>query len=173
MLKGLTLYHLFFFLLLIASNILYVEPTAASVEPSTAESAVPQTVKAEVPQTESAPPSASKSSCSSPIGIQTGFLETRDIKTSTSQKGFTATDPWCATTQDDQQFMAVDLGEPFKINKVATLGKADDKNRFVSKYILEFSHDGAKWEQYQDPAGKRVRERFCGNSRLKDPCFLY
>lgn len=101
-----------------------------------------------------------KSTCHQSIGIQTGFLETRDIKTSTSQKGFTATDPWCATNQDDKQFMAVDLGEEFSLSKVSTLGKADDKNRFVSKYALEFSHDGTKWEEYKDKSGKR---EFIGN----------
>lgn len=100
------------------------------------------------------------SPCQDSIGVQTGFLETRDIKTSTSQKDFSATDPWCATKQDDQQYMALDLGEDFKISKISTLGKADDKNRYVTKYALEFSNDGTKWEEYKDKAGKK---EFIGN----------
>ena len=110
---------------------------------------------------------STSSSCSSPIGIQTGFLETRDIKTSTSQKDFTATDPWCATKQDVAQFMAVDLGENFKLTKVATLGKADDQNRFVKEYALEYSSDGSKWQEYKDVTGKRV------NNLVFVPCFFH
>ena len=52
--------------------------------------------------------------------------------------------------------MAVDLGEDFKLSKVATLGKADDQNRFVTKYALEYSSDGSKWQEYKDATGKRV-----------------
>jgi len=106
------------------------------------------------------PTKASSSKCQDSIGIQTGFLETRDIKTSTSQKDFSATDPWCATEQNEKQFMAFDLGEEFQLAKVATMGKADDKNRFVSKYILAYSHDGEKWDDYIDSAGKK---EFAGN----------
>jgi len=52
--------------------------------------------------------------------------------------------------------MAVDLGEPFSVSKVLTLGKADDKNRYVTKYLLEYSSDGDKWSEYKDKTGKRV-----------------
>ena len=52
--------------------------------------------------------------------------------------------------------MAVDLGEPFSISKVSTLGKADDKNRYIKKYALEYSSDGTKWDEYKDKTGKRV-----------------
>lgn len=105
------------------------------------------------------------SSCKDAIGLQTGFLETRDIKTSTSQPNFTATDPWCATAIDDKQYFAVDLGEDFSISKIATQGKLDDKDRYVSMYALEYSSDAKKWTDYKDIFGKADLE---GNKNTYD-----
>ena len=92
--------------------------------------------------------------CKEPIGIQTGFLETRDIKTSTAQKNFTVSDAWCSTQNNDKQYFAADLGEDFLFTKIATQGKVDDMNRFVKSYELQFSSDNKDWKTYLD--GKKV-----------------
>jgi len=86
--------------------------------------------------------------CKEAIGIQTGFLEDRDVKTSTAQKNFTVSDAWCAAQNNDKQFFAVDLGEDFLFTKIATQGKVDDKNRFVKSYELQFSSDNKDWKTY-------------------------
>ena len=93
--------------------------------------------------------------CKEAIGIQTGFLEDRDVKTSTAQKNFTVSDAWCAAQNNDKQFFAVDLGEDFLFTKIATQGKVDDKNRFVKSYELQFSSDNKDWKTYMSD-GKQV-----------------
>ena len=98
----------------------------------------------------------SGSPCKQSIGVQTGYLETGDIKTSSSQPNFTATDPWCPATVDDKQFMAVDLGEDFSISKIATQGKLDDKDRYITLYGLQYSSDAKKWTDYKDIFGNAV-----------------
>ena len=95
-------------------------------------------------------------SCKDSLGVQSGFLETRDIKTSTNQKNFSATDAWCPSVVDDKQFFAVDLGEEFSLTKIATQGKVDDQNRFVKSYTLEYSSDANTWTPYADIMGKAV-----------------
>lgn len=100
------------------------------------------------------PGTKSGSSCKEPLGLQTGFLETRDIKTSSSSGNFSATDPWCATKSDDKQFIAFDLGEDFSLSKVAIQGKIDDKNRFVESFTMDYSSDAKKWSEYKDIFGK-------------------
>ncbi|XP_002155492.1 discoidin domain-containing receptor 2 isoform X1 [Hydra vulgaris] len=92
-------------------------------------------------------------SCKDPVGIQTGFLETRDIKTSSSQLNFTATDAWCPSISNDKQYFAVDLGEEFSISKIATEGKLDT-GRYVKLYTLDYSSDAKKWTEYKDIMGK-------------------
>lgn len=96
------------------------------------------------------------SSCKDPLGLQTGFLETRDIKTSSSASNFTATDPWCSTKADDKQFIAFDLGEDFSLSKVAIQGKIDDKNRYIEAFTMDYSSDAKKWSEYKDIFGKSV-----------------
>ena len=108
--------------------------------------------------------------CKEAIGIQTGFLEDRDVKTSTAQKNFTVSDAWCATQNNDKQFFAVDLGEDFLFTKIATQGKVDDKNRFVKSYELQLSSDNKDWKTYFSD-GKQVNTlglfvNSCGNVRL-------
>lgn len=94
------------------------------------------------------------SSCKQAIGVQSGYLDTGDIKTSSSQTNFTATDPWCPSIVDEKQFMAIDLGEDFSISKIATQGKVDDKDRYITNYGLEYSSDAKKWVDYKDIFGK-------------------
>ena len=94
------------------------------------------------------------SECKQPIGIQTGFLEDRDIKTS-SAKNFTSHGAWCAGTNNDKQFYAVDLGEDFLLTKIATQGKVDNKDRYVKSYELQYSSDNKKWNSYLSD-GKQV-----------------
>lgn len=76
--------------------------------------------------------------------------------------------------------MAFDLGEEFSISKVATVGKADDKNRYISSYALEYSHDGKKWDEYADLFGKRVSGKMFSilnkqdlNNRSDHFCYFY
>ena len=94
--------------------------------------------------------------CKEAIGIQTGFLEDRDVKTSSAQKNFTVSDAWCATQNNEKQFFAVDLGEDFLFTKIATQGKVDDKNRFVKSYELQLSSDNKDWKTYLSD-GRSVR----------------
>ena len=90
--------------------------------------------------------------------MQTGYLETGDIKTSSAQQNFSATDPWCPSTVDEKQFMAVDLGEDFSISKIATQGKLDDQDRFITLYGLQYSSDAKKWTDYKDIFGNAVSQ---------------
>lgn len=100
------------------------------------------------------PGTKSGSSCKEPLGLQTGFLETRDIKTSSSLSNFSATDPWCATKTDEKQYIAFDLGEDFSLSKVAIQGKIDDKNRYIESFTMDYSSDAKKWSEYKDIFGK-------------------
>ena len=55
--------------------------------------------------------------------------------------------------------MAVDLGEDFSISKIATQGKLDDKDRYITLYGLQYSSDAKKWTDYKDIFGNAVSNR--------------
>lgn len=60
---------------------------------------------------------------------------------------------WCAehqfaVTQDNSQYLSIDLGQPQLIGKVATQGMEHWDN-WVSTYSLKFSNDNIDWYTYE------------------------
>ena len=63
---------------------------------------------------------------------------------------------WC-TDVEFPQFLEIDLEELKTVTYIATQGYGK-KNAWVTSYSLEYSADGVKWMEYQEPGGHtRVR----------------
>lgn len=53
-----------------------------------------------------------------------------------------------ARTNDDKQWLQVDLGGPSKVTRCATQGR-DNANEWVTKYKVQYSSDGRTFVTYQ------------------------
>ena len=58
---------------------------------------------------------------------------------------------WSALTNDVNQWLQVDLGnQETMVTRVATQG-SNAKSQWVTKYKLQYSHDGFKFQYYSEP----------------------
>ena len=66
---------------------------------------------------------------------------------------------WSALTNDDNQWLQVDIGSYTRVTSVATQG-GNSKNEWVTKYTLQYSDDGLSFHTYVQTGekSKRVRE---------------
>ncbi|XP_032240781.2 uncharacterized protein LOC5515249 isoform X2 [Nematostella vectensis] len=71
---------------------------------------------------------------------------------------------WCASTQDTNQYLQIDLGpNEHSIMAVATQG-AHNYDSWVLTYTMSVSHDGKTWEDYKEGGSVKV---FSGNTDRK------
>ncbi|EDO43330.1 predicted protein, partial [Nematostella vectensis] len=70
---------------------------------------------------------------------------------------------WCASTQDTNQYLQIDLGpNEHSIMAVATQG-AHNYDSWVLTYTMSVSHDGKTWEDYKEGGSLRTLQIFEGN----------
>ena len=66
---------------------------------------------------------------------------------------------WSAGSNDFSQWLQVDLGSQHtKVTRVATQGR-DDSPQWVTKYKLQYSNDGRKFQYYTEPGRLTNRVR--------------
>jgi len=58
---------------------------------------------------------------------------------------------WSAGVNDDNQWLQIDLGDPYsRVTGVTTQGR-NGHNQWVTKYKLQYSDDGVNFKNYNDP----------------------
>lgn len=98
--------------------------------------------------------------CYEALGVQTGGLDDEDISASSKLENFTATDAWCPTDNDENQYIQVDLGEKTKLTRIATQGSLDHPDKHVKTFAVLYSMDGKKFQTYK---ANGTEEIFDGN----------
>jgi len=66
---------------------------------------------------------------------------------------------WCTKSNNNKQWLQIDLGTPTTVTKVATQGR-QDYNQWVTSYSLSYSLTGSYWVQYTERGKKKI---FRGN----------
>ena len=56
---------------------------------------------------------------------------------------------WCAITNDIYQWLQVDLRKYITVTRIATQGRSDWGNQWVTKYRLQYSEDGVNFHFYK------------------------
>ena len=56
---------------------------------------------------------------------------------------------WCAITNDIYQWLQVDLRKYTTVTRIATQGRSDWGNQWVTKYRLQYSEDGVNFHFYK------------------------
>ena len=56
---------------------------------------------------------------------------------------------WCAKVSSLGQWLQVDLGSSYNLQRIHVQGKKDSINDMVTKFRVEYSGDGVTWVQYQ------------------------
>ena len=67
---------------------------------------------------------------------------------------------WCVKTNNNNQWLQIDLGNPTTVTKVATQGR-QDANQWVTSYSLSYSLTGSYWVQYTVRGNKKVMKLDC------------
>ena len=101
-------------------------------------------------------------SCFLPLGMESVHLPDSAISASTSYNAdhipqfgrlnkipaSGKAGPWCAKSNDGNQWLQVSFGRQTTVTKVATQGRYD-ANQWVTSYSLSYSVDGAHWVWYR------------------------
>lgn len=64
---------------------------------------------------------------------------------------------WCARTLDTNQWIKIDLGKPTTVTKVATQGRQDCCNQWVTSYAVSYSLRTPYWVYYVNHGQKKVQ----------------
>jgi len=62
---------------------------------------------------------------------------------------------WCVKTNNNKQWLQIDLGTPTTVTRVATQGR-QDSSQWVTSYSLSYSLTGSYWVQYTVRGKKKV-----------------
>ena len=65
---------------------------------------------------------------------------------------------WSALTNDDNQWLEVDVGSYTRVTSVATQGR-NSKNEWVTRYNLQYSDDGISFHMYVQSGEKSTKVR--------------
>ena len=67
---------------------------------------------------------------------------------------------WTARRTNDKQWLQVDLGSQFtRVTGVATQGR-EDRDRWVTKYKLQYSNETTQFQYYKEKGQDRVRQYY-------------
>ena len=67
---------------------------------------------------------------------------------------------WTARRTNDTQWLQVDLGSQFtRVTGVATQGR-EDRDRWVTKYKLQYSNETTQFQYYNETGQNRVRQYY-------------
>lgn len=96
------------------------------------------------------------------IGIENGKIEDSCITSATCQKGFPPANGrlnsatcWSAGRNDKNQWLQVDVGQEKIITAISSQGRKD-ANQWVISYVVSYSSDGEKFENYQVNGADKV-----------------
>ena len=64
---------------------------------------------------------------------------------------------WSARTNDQNQWLQADLGNPKKVTHFATQGR-NAADQWVTSYKVEYSNDGASFQFYKEQGADKVSE---------------
>lgn len=115
--------------------------------------------------------------CSLPLGMENGVIKNTQITASSvktswfntwepslarlNQKG--KINAWRAKSNNNQQWLQIDLLSIKKITAVATQGvKSISSENFVKTYVILYSNEGSEWKSYTDGSSS-VAKVFSGN----------
>ena len=62
---------------------------------------------------------------------------------------------WCVKTNNNKQWLQIDLGTPTTVTRVATQGR-QDSSQWITSYSLSYSLTGSYWVQYTVRGQKKV-----------------
>uniref|UniRef100_A0A8C3CGB1 ferroxidase n=1 Tax=Cairina moschata TaxID=8855 RepID=A0A8C3CGB1_CAIMO len=115
--------------------------------------------------------------CSLPLGMENGAIKNSQITASSVKTSwFNTWDPflarlnqkgkinaWRAKSNNNQQWLQIDLLSIKKITAVATQGvKSMSSENFVKTYVILYSNEGSEWKSYTDGSNS-VAKVFSGN----------
>uniref|UniRef100_A0A8B9SSC2 Coagulation factor V n=1 Tax=Anas platyrhynchos TaxID=8839 RepID=A0A8B9SSC2_ANAPL len=115
--------------------------------------------------------------CSLPLGMENGAIKNSQITASSVKTSwFNTWDPflarlnqkgkinaWRAKSNNNQQWLQIDLLSIKKITAVATQGvKSMSSENFVKTYVILYSNEGSEWKSYTDGSSS-VAKVFSGN----------
>ena len=63
---------------------------------------------------------------------------------------------WCAKTIDTNQWIQIDLGRPTTVTKVATQGRQDCCDQWVTSYAVSYSFINPHWVYHMSHGQKKV-----------------
>ena len=111
--------------------------------------------------------------CQDALGMETGAIPNAHVRAASQynanhaavqgrlhfKAGGGKSGAWTAGSNDANQWLQVDLGNQHtQVTGVATQGR-NDSPQWVTKYKLQYSHDGVNFYYYKDPgqSGTKVR----------------
>ena len=103
--------------------------------------------------------------CQEPLGMESRFVSDAQISASSQLDEHHAVvqarlhykasgvkqGGWSALANTQSQWLQVDLGAEISVKRIATQGRNDDYDQWVTTYKLEYSIDGASFLYYKDP----------------------
>ena len=116
--------------------------------------------------------SANELLCDAPLGLSTGFIgdsqlsasssynsdsDVRNIRLATTQRPVAA---WCAAHSNVHQHVQVDFGEITRVTGVATQGRGDNYQQWVTAYKIMYSNDKRVWKYYREDNEDKVSLAF-------------
>ena len=57
---------------------------------------------------------------------------------------------WCSRILDTNQWLQINLGKVRRVTAVATQGRSDYADQWVTTYYVEYSRNGDDWKRYED-----------------------
>lgn len=96
--------------------------------------------------------------CIAPLGMERKSISDNQISASSQLNGnhsaiqarlHSKAGAWSPLTNDDSQWLQVDLGSDTRVTRVATQG-SNAYNESVTKYNLQYSDDGVTFQFYKD-----------------------
>ena len=96
-------------------------------------------------------------SCANYLGMRNGDIADSQITATTSHdhcdlylSRLDSTISWCATSNDQDQYVQVDLLELTHVTGVITQGRENHAVQWVTSYKVKYSRDGSSWGTVQD-----------------------
>eukprot|EP00118_Oscarella_pearsei_P005447 m.25086 g.25086 ORF g.25086 m.25086 type:complete len:509 (+) comp28733_c0_seq3:70-1596(+) len=112
--------------------------------------------------------------CDLPFGMTTGAIADHQIQASSDRDHNTrfarlntathgVASAWCSRVNDQSQWIQVNLGKHRIVTAVATQGRSDCCDQWVTSYEIEYGNDGSDWTTYMHPGSDKPM-LFIGNS---------
>uniref|UniRef100_A0A8D0GD40 ferroxidase n=1 Tax=Sphenodon punctatus TaxID=8508 RepID=A0A8D0GD40_SPHPU len=115
--------------------------------------------------------------CSMPLGMESGVIQNSQVTASSFKNSWFnswlpslarlnregRTNAWQAKSNNNQQWLQIDLLKPKKITAIITQGsKSISTEMYVKTFAILYSYDGLDWETYLDDS-KSTTKVFTGN----------